>query len=85
MEIAGYTIIKELGRGGMATVYLAMQQSLDRKVALKVMSPALLADESFGNRFLREAKIVAKLSHPNIIPIYDVGTHNENYYIAMEY
>ena len=85
MEIPGYTIIKELGRGGMATVYLAVQQSLDRNVALKIMSPALLADESFGSRFLREAKIVAKLSHPNVIPIYDVGTHKEYYYIAMEY
>jgi len=85
IEIPGYKIIKKLGVGGQATVYLAIQQGFDRKVALKVMSPALAADPSFGKRFIREAKIVAKLSHNNIVTVYDVGQSGNYYYLAMEY
>jgi len=85
IEIPGYKIIKELGKGGMAAVYLAVQQGLDREVALKIMSPALAADPSFGERFVREAKIVAQLSHPQIVTVYDVGQHERHNYIAMEY
>jgi len=85
MEIPGYKIIKTLGVGGQATVYLAIQQGFDREVALKVMSPALAADPSFGERFLREAKIVAKLSHARIVTVYDVGESGSFYYLAMEY
>jgi tetratricopeptide (TPR) repeat protein len=85
INIPGYTIIKELGRGGMACVYLAMQESIERKVALKVMLQALQADPSFSQRFLREAKIVAQLSHPHIVAVYDVGISDQYHYIAMEY
>lgn len=85
IEIPGYKIIKTLGVGGQATVYLAIQQGFDRKVALKVMSPALAADPTFGERFIREAKIVAKLAHPRIVTVYDVGESGSFYYLAMEY
>ncbi|NVJ60063.1 MAG: protein kinase [Gammaproteobacteria bacterium] len=85
INIPGYKIIKTLGVGGQATVYLAIQQGFDREIALKVMSPALAADPSFGERFLREAKIVAKLRHTSIVTVYDVGEHDGFYYLAMEY
>ena len=85
IEIPGYKIIKTLGVGGQATVYLAIQQGFDREVALKIMSPALAADPTFGERFLREAKIVAKLSHARIVTVYDVGESGNFYYLAMEY
>jgi len=85
IEIPGYKIIKTLGVGGQATVYLAIQQGFDREVALKVMSPALAADPTFGERFIREAKIVSKLSHPRIVTVYDVGESGSFYYLAMEY
>ncbi|MBS0570054.1 MAG: protein kinase [Proteobacteria bacterium] len=85
IEIAGYKILRQLGRGGMATVYLAMQESVQREVALKVMSPSLLADPDFGERFLREARIAAKLHHRNVVGVHDVGRAGEYHYIAMEY
>lgn len=69
----------------MATVYLAVQESVDREVALKVMSPALLADPDFGERFLREAKIAARLHHRHVVGIHDVGRSGDFHYIAMEY
>ena len=83
-SIPGYRVIKRLGEGGMATVYLAIQENFQREIALKIMSSRLLADESFGGRFLREARIVAQLSHRNIVPVYDVGRHDDYHYIAME-
>jgi hypothetical protein len=85
IEIPGYKILRQLGRGGMATVYLAMQESVQREVALKVMSPSLLADPDFGERFLREARIAAKLHHRNVVGVHDVGRTGEYHYIAMEY
>ncbi|MCX7555789.1 protein kinase [Xanthomonadaceae bacterium JHOS43] len=85
MDISGYRIVRTLGRGGMATVYLAEQQSVQREVALKVMSSTLLGDDQFGERFLREARIAAKLRHPNVVQIHDVGICDEHHYIAMEY
>jgi serine/threonine protein kinase len=85
IELPGYKIKSTLGKGGMATVYLAIQESFERDVALKVMSPDLLADASFGERFLREAKIVSRLVHPNIVSVYDVGIHNGYYFLSMEY
>lgn len=69
----------------MATVYLALQESVDREVALKVMSPALMVDPNFGERFLREARIAAKLHHRHVVGVHDVGKHNDIHYIAMEY
>ena len=85
IEIPGYEIIRTLGVGGQATVYLAIQKGFDREVALKVMSPALAADPTFGERFIREAKIVAKLAHSRIVTVYDVGESGNFYYLAMEY
>ncbi len=84
-EIPGYTVIKRLGKGGMANIFLAEQTNFQRKVALKVMAPHLLSDPSFGERFLREARIVAQLSHPNFVPVYDVGRHGDYHYLSMEY
>jgi predicted Ser/Thr protein kinase len=85
VEIPGYRIVRILGKGGMATVYLAVQQIFERQVALKVMSTTLAEDPSFGQRFLREARIVSQLVHPNIITVYDVGVHDNAYYLSMEY
>ncbi len=85
MEIKGYTIVRELGLGGMATVYLAIQKSFEREVALKIMSPALSADSSFGERFIREAKIVSRLVHPNIVTVYDVGVDEGHHFLSMEF
>ena len=84
-DIPGYTIIKSIAQGGMATVYYAVQESLNRPVALKILSPNLLADPSFGQRFLREARISGQLDHPQIVNVYDISQHESNYYICMEY
>ena len=73
IDIPGYVIRREVGVGGMASVYLALQTSLDREVALKIMSPALAADPTFSKRFLQEARMLASLAHPNIVQVYDVG------------
>ncbi len=85
MQIPGYTIERELGHGGMATVYLAVQDSLGRPVALKIMSPALAADRTFSERFLKEARTIAQLSHPHIVAVYDVGVAGHDHYLALEY
>ncbi len=85
VDIPGYKIIRQLGRGGMATVYLAEQALVEREVALKVMAPQLTVDPSFGERFLREARIAAKLRHPHIVSIIEVGVHGDYHYAAMEY
>lgn len=69
----------------MATVYLAVQESVERRVALKVMSPVLLVDDTFSERFIREAKIAANLYHPHIVAVHDVGVHDNQHFIAMEY
>lgn len=85
IQIPGYNIIRQLGKGGMATVYLATQTSVDREVALKVMAPQLLMDPTFGERFLREARISAKLHHRHVVSVFDVGVHGDFHYIAMEF
>jgi len=85
LEIPGYKILRTLGRGGMASVYLAIQEVFEREVALKVMSKALAEDPNFGQRFFREAKIVSKLVHPNIVTVHDVGMHDGYCYLSMEY
>jgi serine/threonine-protein kinase PpkA len=85
MQIPGYTLIKKINSGGMATVYLATQHSVGRTVALKVMKPSLDQDPEFHQRFQREATIIGQLSHPNIIPIYDIDRHEEFNYISMEF
>lgn len=80
-----YEIIKTIGEGGMANVYLANDTILDRKVAIKVLRGDLSNDEKFIRRFKREALSVSNLSHPNIVEVYDVGEEEGNYYIVMEY
>jgi beta-lactam-binding protein with PASTA domain/predicted Ser/Thr protein kinase len=80
-----YRIIRKLGAGGMANVYLAEDQELGRRVAIKILDDRHAADDSFIERFRREAKNAAGLSHPNIVSIYDRGEAEGTYYIAMEY
>lgn len=85
MHIPGYRVIRKINQGGMSTVYLAIQISVGRVVALKVMNPQLNSDPAFSERFQREATIVGQLSHPNIVAIYDIGRHEDLNYIAMDY
>ncbi|MCP5474210.1 MAG: SUMF1/EgtB/PvdO family nonheme iron enzyme [Rhodanobacteraceae bacterium] len=86
ISIPGYEIERELGVGGMARVYLAIQSSLERRVALKVMAPALAADASFSKRFLREARTIASLTHPHIVAVYEVGVTNDHlHYFSMQF
>ena len=80
-----YSIIKSIGEGGMANVYLAYDTILDRNVAIKVLRGDLSNDEKFVRRFQREALSASSLSHPNIVEVYDVGEDNGQYYIVMEY
>jgi serine/threonine-protein kinase len=80
-----YKIVRKLGTGGMANVYLAEDQELGRRVAIKILDNRHAADDSFIERFRREAKNAAGLSHPNIVSIYDRGEAEGTYYIAMEY
>jgi tetratricopeptide (TPR) repeat protein len=85
LEIPGYSIEREIGRGGMARVYLAVQKKFGRLVAVKVVSPQYTADPSFGKRFVREARIIAQLTHPNIVQVHDAGVHEDCFYLVMEY
>lgn len=80
-----YEIVRSIGEGGMANVYLAHDTILDRNVAIKVLRGDLATDEKFVRRFQREALSASSLSHPNIVEMYDVGEDNGNYYIVMEY
>src|SRR4029450_11238450 len=79
-----YRVIRRLGSGGMANVYLAEDEELGRRVAIKVLDDKHANDEQFIERFRREAKNAASLSHPNIVSIYDRGEAEGTYYIAME-
>ena len=85
MELPGFDIEREVGRGGMARVYLAVQKKFGRLVALKVVSPEYSRDPDFRKRFLRESQINAQLTHPNIVQVYDVGVHESYLYLVMEY
>src|SRR4051795_1006914 len=80
-----YRVVRKLGTGGMANVYLAEDQELGRSVAIKMLDERHSQDEQFVERFRREAKNAAGLSHPNIVSIYDRGEFDGSYYIAMEY
>ncbi|MGW2561231.1 Stk1 family PASTA domain-containing Ser/Thr kinase [Streptomyces sp. NPDC001514] len=80
-----YRVDARIAVGGMATVYRAVDTRLDRVLALKVMHPALASDVSFVERFIREAKSVARLSHPNVVGVYDQGAQGAYVYLAMEY
>ena len=83
--LSGYKVERPLGRGGMGSVYLAVQTSLDRPVALKVLAGRLAADAEFVRRFQAEARAAAALAHPNVVTVYDVGEENGVHYLSMEY
>ena len=82
-EIGEYLIIEEIGRGGMGVVYIALQQSLRRYVALKVLPFGFTLDSGSIKRFHTEAQIIARFNHPNIVPVYSTGQEKGIYYIAM--
>ncbi|HLP57631.1 MAG TPA: serine/threonine-protein kinase [Candidatus Deferrimicrobium sp.] len=84
-EIPGYKLISVLSTGGIARVYLGIQQKLNRKVAVKILKPFFLKDTDTAERFEREAKTAAMLTHSNIVQIYDTGVIGEYHYIVMEY
>jgi tRNA A-37 threonylcarbamoyl transferase component Bud32 len=87
MKVPGFQIKRTIGRGGMATVYLALQESLEREVVLKCMDSERESERErdFIGRFLNEGRIIASLSHPHIITVYDIGTVDDMVWIAMEY
>lgn len=85
IKIPGYKLKQLLGKGGMASVYLAVQESFGRDVALKILAPDMARDKEFSERFLREAQIVSRLQHHNIVTVYDVGIHQGYHYLSMEY
>lgn len=84
-KISGYKIIRKLGAGAMATVFLAQQESLDRPVAIKVLPTKFSENPEFIDRFYKEGRAAAKLNHPNIVQAYDVGLSGEHHYFVMEY
>ena len=79
-----YRVLSHIADGGMASVYVALDERLDREVALKVMRPSLAADETFVSRFRREARSAARLSHPNVVAVYDQGEDEGRMFLAME-
>lgn len=83
--IGGYEIIDVIGQGGMSSVYRALQHSMNRTVALKILPRHLMRDATYIERFKREVSIIAKLEHRNIVPVYDYGEHDGQPYIAMRY
>jgi hypothetical protein len=84
-SLGQYRLVERIGLGGMATVYKAYQAALDRYVAIKVLPPYYAHEPGFAERFTREAKAVAKLTHPHVLPIYDFGQENGLSYIVMQY
>ena len=83
--LAGYRVQELVGRGGMGVVYRAVDERLDRPVALKPIAPELAQDDRFRNRFLNESRLAAALDHPNVLPIYDAGESDGQLYLAMRY
>ncbi|HYC78010.1 MAG TPA: serine/threonine-protein kinase [Planctomycetota bacterium] len=84
-RIPGYKLLEKLGRGSMGVVYKARQLNLDRVVAIKVLSKSLAKNEGFVRRFLKEARVVGRLNHPNVVQGFDAGAAGGVYYFAMEY
>ena len=84
-ELAGHRIEAVLGRGSMAIVYLARHLRLGRRVALKVLDPALASDDAFRERFMRGSRAAAALDHPNILPVYDAGEADGVLYLSMRF
>ena len=83
--VGSYRVVSQLGQGGMATVYKAYHANLDRYVAIKVLHPAFKEDTTFLARFQREARVLARLDHPNIVPIFDFAEHEGQPYLVMKY
>jgi Tfp pilus assembly protein PilF len=83
--VGAYRIVEQLGQGGMATVFKAYHAALDRYVAIKVLHPAFKEDPNFLARFQREARVVARLEHPNVVPVYDYAEHNGSPYLVMKF
>ncbi|MGH3169181.1 MAG: serine/threonine-protein kinase, partial [Trebonia sp.] len=84
-QVAGYRVERQIGAGGMAVVYLARDERLGRPVALKVMAPAMAADETFRLRFIRESRAAAAVDDPHIIPVYDAGDADGFLFIAIRF
>ncbi len=84
-KLGGYELMEMVGKGGMGAVFRARQISLDREVALKVLAPHLADNDEFVQRFQREARSIAKVNHPNILQVYDVGRLDDLHFIAMEF
>src|SRR5215831_6349717 len=84
-RVAGYRLEERIGQGGMAVVFRARDERLERQVALKVLSPELAADESFRRRFIRESRSAAAVDHPHIIPVFDAGEADGVLFLAMRY
>src|SRR5438309_28880 len=85
VQVEGYVIESELGRGGMGIVYRARQLALDREVALKVIAPQVADDPVFVTRFRTESRIAASVEHPNVVPIYEADERDGRLFIAMRY
>jgi hypothetical protein len=81
----GYQVLQLIGAGGMGRVYRARHRTLERDVALKVMAPRVLTNPGFVDRFMREARAAARLNHPSIVQIYDIGQEDGRYYLVLEY
>ena len=84
-RIAGYLLEEQIGQGGMAVVFRALDERLDRRVALKILAPALAADEAFRQRFIRESRAAAAVDDPHIIPVFEAGEASGVLFIAMRY
>src|SRR6202047_1482676 len=84
-QLGNYLIESVIGRGGMSVVYRAKHSRLGTSVALKVLAPELSSDDSFRERFLREAQMAATIDHPNVVPIHDMGMREGSLYIVMRY
>jgi len=84
-QVAGYRLVEQIGRGGMAVVYRAHDSRLDRHVALKIMAPGLAQDDAFRQRFIRESRAAAAVDHPNIIPVFEAGEASGVLFIAMRF
>jgi serine/threonine protein kinase len=84
-RIAGYLLEEQIGQGGMAVVFRALDERLGRRVALKILAPALAADEAFRQRFIRESRAAAAVDDPHIIPVLDAGEAGGALFIAMRY
>ena len=84
-QLGSYLIESVIGRGGMSVVYRARHSRLGTSVALKVLAPELSSDDTYRERFLREAQMAAGIDHPNVVPIHDLGLHDKSLYIVMRF